>query len=78
MIGYTFNDIKGINPSIYMHKIFLEDESKPTIEYQRRLNPNMKGLMCDASSYAIGTILGQCKDNKLHAIYYASRTMDKA
>jgi hypothetical protein len=34
--------------------------------------------MCDASDYAIGAVLGQRKDKKLHAIYYASRTLDPA
>ncbi len=35
-------------------------------------------IMCDASDYAIGAVLGQRKDKKLHAIYYASRTLDSA
>ena len=35
-------------------------------------------IMCDASDYAICTVLGQRKDKKLHAIYYASRTLDSA
>ncbi|GAU41112.1 hypothetical protein TSUD_398080 [Trifolium subterraneum] len=34
--------------------------------------------MCDASDYEIGAVLGQRKDKKLHAIYYASRTLDSA
>lgn len=29
-------------------------------------------LMCSASDYAVGVVLGQHKDNKLHAIYYDS------
>ena len=35
-------------------------------------------LMCDASDYAIGAVLGQKKENKLHVIYYASRTLNDA
>jgi hypothetical protein len=35
-------------------------------------------LMCDASDYAIGAMLGQRKDKKPHAIYYASRTLNSA
>ena len=35
-------------------------------------------IMCDASDYAVGVILGQRKDKKLHAIYYAGRTLDSA
>jgi hypothetical protein len=31
--------------------------------------------MCDASDYAVGTVLGQTKDRKHHAISYASKTL---
>ena len=34
--------------------------------------------MCDASDYAIGVVLGQSKENKLHVIYYASQTLNDA
>ena len=34
--------------------------------------------MCDASDFAVGAVLGQKKDKKFHAIYYASRTLDDA
>lgn len=33
--------------------------------------------MCDASNHAVGAVLGQKKDNKVHGIYYASRTLDE-
>ena len=35
-------------------------------------------IMTDASKFAVGAVLGQRKDKKLHVIYYASRTLDKA
>nr|XP_033508449.1 uncharacterized protein LOC117273380 [Nicotiana tomentosiformis] len=35
-------------------------------------------LMCDASDYAVGVFLGQRKDNVMHSIYYASRTLSGA
>jgi hypothetical protein len=35
-------------------------------------------LMCDASDYAMGAVLGQRKDKSLNAIYYASRTLNDA
>ena len=35
-------------------------------------------VMCDASDYAIGAILGQRKNKLLHVIYYASRTLTDA
>ncbi|XP_070048854.1 uncharacterized protein [Nicotiana tomentosiformis] len=112
-IGWTMAYIKGISPTFYMHKILLEEGHKPSIEHQRRLNPNMKEvvkkevinwlafeelkkrlvttpiiiapnweqpfeLMCDASDYAIGVVLGQRKDKLVHPIYYASKTLNSA
>jgi len=44
-IGYTIEDIKGINPSLCIHRILLEEDYKPFIEHQRRLNPNMKEVL---------------------------------
>jgi Reverse transcriptase (RNA-dependent DNA polymerase) len=44
-IGYTIEDLKGINPSIYMHRILMEDDHKPTIEAQRRLNPSLSEVV---------------------------------
>ena len=35
-------------------------------------------IMCDASDYAVGPVLGQRVDKKLNVIYYASRTLDAA
>ncbi|CAN6677303.1 unnamed protein product [Malus baccata var. baccata] len=35
-------------------------------------------LMCDASDYAIGAVLGQQKNKQPHVIYYASRTLNDA
>jgi hypothetical protein len=32
-------------------------------------------IMCDASDYVVGAILGQTKDRKHHAISYASKTL---
>ena len=44
-IGWTMAYIKGISPSIYMHKILLEDCSSNSVEHQRRLNPIMKEVV---------------------------------
>jgi hypothetical protein len=35
-------------------------------------------IMCDASDYAVGAVLGQTKDRKHHAIAYASKTLTGA
>jgi hypothetical protein len=44
-IGWSIADIKGISPSLCMHKILMEDDFKPSVEHQRRLNPNMKEVV---------------------------------
>lgn len=44
-LWWVLTDIKGMNPSICMHKIMLEDEVKPTVQHQRRLNLTMKEVI---------------------------------
>ncbi|VVA40206.1 PREDICTED: LOW QUALITY PROTEIN, partial [Prunus dulcis] len=44
-LGWSIANIKGISPSLCMHQIHLEDDSKPSREAQRRLNPNMKEVI---------------------------------
>ncbi|CAM8978558.1 unnamed protein product [Rhodiola kirilowii] len=38
-IGYSIDDLKGISPNLCMHRINLEDDSLPSREHARRLNP---------------------------------------
>ncbi|RDY03886.1 hypothetical protein CR513_12464, partial [Mucuna pruriens] len=40
-IGWKLSDLLGINPSIYMHRILMEEESKPIRQQQRRMNPTI-------------------------------------
>jgi hypothetical protein len=35
-------------------------------------------IMCDASDYAVGAVLGQRKEGRVHAVYYASKTLKEA
>ena len=44
-IAWSIDDLKGISPSICMHKILLEENVKTSIEHQRRLNPVMKEVV---------------------------------
>ena len=44
-IAWSVEDLKGISPSICMHKILLNDDAKTSIEHQRRLNPVMKDVV---------------------------------
>ncbi|XP_027368310.1 uncharacterized protein LOC113874273 [Abrus precatorius] len=43
--GWSINDIKGISPSICTHRIHMEEEFKPKVQPQRRLNPNLKEVV---------------------------------
>ena len=40
-IGFTIDDLTGVHPSVCIHCILMEDENKPSIEHQRRLDPNL-------------------------------------
>ncbi|XP_019157162.1 PREDICTED: uncharacterized protein LOC109153743 [Ipomoea nil] len=44
-IGWTVDDIKGISPTVCMHRILLEEGATPVRQPQRRLNPNMKEVV---------------------------------
>ncbi|XP_026411188.1 uncharacterized protein LOC113306474 [Papaver somniferum] len=44
-LGWKILDIKGISPTVCMHHINIEDNSKTSREMQRRLNPNMKEVV---------------------------------
>jgi hypothetical protein len=35
-------------------------------------------IMCDASDYAVGAVLGQKKEGRVHAVYYASKSLNGA
>nr|GFD19493.1 reverse transcriptase domain-containing protein [Tanacetum cinerariifolium] len=40
-IAWKISDIKGIDPRFYTHKILMEDDSKPAVQHQRRVNPKI-------------------------------------
>ena len=44
-LGWSLADLKGIRPSMCMHRILIEDGHKPSVEAQRRLNPTMKEVV---------------------------------
>ena len=44
-LGWSISDLKGISPARCMHKILLEDDAKPVVQPQRRLNPAMKEVV---------------------------------
>ncbi|KAL8485102.1 hypothetical protein ACS0TY_027413 [Phlomoides rotata] len=44
-IGWDISDLKGIPPSICMHKICLDESAKPRVQGQRRLNSIMQEVV---------------------------------
>ncbi|XP_022874283.1 uncharacterized protein LOC111393120 [Olea europaea var. sylvestris] len=44
-IGWTIADVREISPILCMHKILMEDGSKPSVEGQCKLNPTLKEAM---------------------------------
>ena len=44
-IAWSIEDLKGVSPSICMHKIILEKNAKTSIEHQRRVNLVMKEVV---------------------------------
>ncbi|GJV85718.1 reverse transcriptase domain-containing protein [Tanacetum coccineum] len=44
-IAWKLSDIKGINPEFYTHKILMEEDYKPTVQHQRRVNPKIHDVI---------------------------------
>nr|CAN73855.1 hypothetical protein VITISV_028277 [Vitis vinifera] len=44
-IGWKISDLKGINPLVCTHHIYMEEEAKPVRQPQRRLNPQMQEVV---------------------------------
>ncbi|GJU90047.1 hypothetical protein Tco_1302470 [Tanacetum coccineum] len=44
-IAWKLSDIKGINPKIYTHKILMEEDYKPAVQHQRRVNPKIHDVI---------------------------------
>nr|GEZ06538.1 reverse transcriptase domain-containing protein [Tanacetum cinerariifolium] len=44
-IAWKLSDIKGINPKICTHTILMEDDFKPAVQHQRRVNPKIHDVI---------------------------------
>ncbi|GJZ28186.1 reverse transcriptase domain-containing protein [Tanacetum coccineum] len=44
-IAWKLSDIKGINPEFCSHKILMEEDYKPAVQYQRRVNPKIHDVI---------------------------------
>nr|GEY25191.1 reverse transcriptase domain-containing protein [Tanacetum cinerariifolium] len=67
-IAWKLTDIKGIDPEFCSYKILLEDDYPP----------KPFELMCDASDFTVGAVLGQRVEKNFRPIHYSSKTMTQA
>nr|GEZ64317.1 reverse transcriptase domain-containing protein [Tanacetum cinerariifolium] len=44
-IAWKLSNIKGINPEFCTHKILIEEDFKPTVQHQRRVNPKIHDVI---------------------------------
>ncbi|XP_024013068.1 uncharacterized protein LOC112087279 [Eutrema salsugineum] len=78
------NSVKGIRSFLRhagFYRRFIKDFSRIARPFDKAVAPDWSlpfEVIKDASDYAVGAVLGQRKDRKLHVIYYASRTLDSA
>nr|GFA15027.1 reverse transcriptase domain-containing protein [Tanacetum cinerariifolium] len=83
-IAWKLTDIRGIDPESCSHKILLEEDfslKEKLTEAPILIAPNWDQpfeLMCDASDYAVGAVLGQRVKKHFRPIHYASKTMNQA
>jgi hypothetical protein len=45
VIGYSINDLKGLSPAFYTHRIPMEDQCKLVVDHQRRLTHAMRAVV---------------------------------
>nr|GEU70509.1 reverse transcriptase domain-containing protein [Tanacetum cinerariifolium] len=46
VLAWKLFDIKGINPEFCTHKILMEDDFKPAVQHERRINPKIPKCVC--------------------------------
>ncbi|GJR03431.1 reverse transcriptase domain-containing protein [Tanacetum coccineum] len=46
-IAWKISDIKGMDPQFCTHKILMEDDFKPAVQHQRRVNPKIHEIPID-------------------------------
>ncbi|GJT12550.1 hypothetical protein Tco_0859592 [Tanacetum coccineum] len=44
-ISWKLSDIQGIDPEFCSHKILLEDDTQPSVQHQRRVNPKIHDVI---------------------------------
>jgi NifB/MoaA-like Fe-S oxidoreductase len=45
VIGYSINDLKGLSPAFYTHRIPMAHQCKPVVDHRRRLTHAMREVV---------------------------------
>ena len=60
---WNLSDLKGINPSLCTHRIFLEEDSRSSREAHRRLNPKVWDVVRDEILIWLACIIYHISDS---------------
>nr|GFA07228.1 reverse transcriptase domain-containing protein [Tanacetum cinerariifolium] len=60
-IAWKLSDIKGINPEFCTYKILMEEDFKPAVQHQRRVNPKIHDIIKQEGGFTVV----ENKDNEL-------------
>nr|GEY30840.1 DNA-directed DNA polymerase [Tanacetum cinerariifolium] len=52
-IAWKLSYIKGINPKFYTHKILMEEDFKPAVQHQRRVNPKIHDVIKQEGGFTV-------------------------
>ncbi|GJY87735.1 reverse transcriptase domain-containing protein [Tanacetum coccineum] len=52
-LAWQLSDIKGINPEFCTHKILMEDDFKPAVQHQRRVNPKIHEVIKKEGGFTV-------------------------
>nr|XP_023926911.1 uncharacterized protein LOC112038334 [Quercus suber] len=82
----SVREVRSFLGAAGFYRRFIKDFSKIALPQCKLLQKDVafefdeacKKIMCDASDYAVGAVLGQRIGKASHAIYYASRTLNDA
>nr|GEV59199.1 reverse transcriptase domain-containing protein [Tanacetum cinerariifolium] len=52
-IAWKLSDIKGIDPEFCTHKILMEEDFKPAVQHQRRVNPKIQDVIKQEGGFTV-------------------------
>nr|GEV08874.1 hypothetical protein [Tanacetum cinerariifolium] len=65
-IAWKLSDIKGIDPVFCTHKILMEEDFKPAVQHQRRVNPKIHDVIKQEGGFTVV----ENKDNEFRLVWW--------